>query len=233
MNKADSVAKRVENVIANLPDVATYQVTVGSGGAFASLSGGGSNTAIFSITANENADQTTFQNTLQSRLNALSNLGGTLSVSTGKSGPSNATVQINVQASDSHVLSQTAQQVKNALSHISGLTDVTSNLTEATPEFDVLVNPQLALKYGMTAAQVAQQVRSIYSGSIVTKIALNGTEQNVDLFIGSAGTTVDQINNLLIQTSFGNVPVSSLATVEQTNGPTQITHINTKPNRDD
>ena len=79
----------------------------------------------------------------------------------------------------------------------------------------------------MTAAQVAQDVRSIYSGSTVTKIALNGTEQDVDLYIGSPGTTVDQINNLLIQTSFGNVPVSSLATVEQTNGPTQITHINT------
>jgi HAE1 family hydrophobic/amphiphilic exporter-1 len=227
LDKADSVAKRVENVIANLPNVATYQVTVGSGGAFASLSGGGSNTATFSITANASADKTAFQNTLQSRVNAIKNLGGTLSVSAGNAGPSNATVQINVQASDSQVLSQAAQQVKNALSHISGLTNVTSNLTEATPEIDVRVDPQLALKYGMTAAQVAQGVRSIYSGSTVTKITLNGTEQDVDLFIGSPGTTVDQINNLLIQTPFGNVPVSSLATVEQTDGPTQITHINT------
>ncbi len=227
LDKADSVAKRVENVIAKLPNVATYQVTVGSGGAFASLSGGGSNTANFSITANASADQTEFQNMLQSYLDALDNLGGTLSVSAGNAGPSNATVQINVQASDSQVLSQAAQQVKNALAHISGLTNITSNLTEASPEFDVIVNPQLALKYGMTAAQVAQDVRSIYSGSTVTKIALNGTEQDVDLYIGSPGTTVDQINNLLIQTSFGNVPVSSLATVEQTNGPTQITHINT------
>jgi HAE1 family hydrophobic/amphiphilic exporter-1 len=140
---------------------------------------------------------------------------------------SNATVQINVQASDSQVLSQAAQQVENAVSHISGLTDVTSNLTEAIPEIDVRVNPQSALKYGMTVAQVAQQVCSIYSGTTVTKITLNGTEQDVDLFIGTPGTTVDQIKNLLIQTSFGNVPVSSLATVEQTNGPTQITHINT------
>ena len=227
LDKADSVAKQVENVIANLPNVETYQVTVGSGGALASLSGGGSNTATFSITANASADQAVFQNTLQGSINTLKNLGGTLSVSVGNAGPSNATVQINVQASDSQVLSQVAQQVKNALAHISGLTDVTSNLTEATPEIDVVVNPQLALKYGMTAAQIAQDVRSIYSGSTVTKITLNGTEQDVDLFIGSPGTTVDQINNLLVQTPLGNVPVSDLATVEQTNGPTQITHINT------
>ena len=106
LNKADSVAKRVENVIAKLPNVATYQVTVGSGGAFASLSGGGSNTANFSITANASADQTAFQDMLQSHLDALDNLGGTLSVSVGNAGPSNATVQINVQASDSQVLSQ-------------------------------------------------------------------------------------------------------------------------------
>jgi len=229
LDQADSVAKKVENVIANLPDVATYQVIVGSGGGFSSLSGGGSNTASFSITTNANADQTAFQNTLHSRFNALKkkNLGGNLTVSAGNSGPSNANVQINVRASDDQVLRQAAQKVKDAVSHVSGVTDVTSNLTDATPEIDVLVNPQLALKYGMTAAQVAQSVRSVYSGSTVTKITLNGTQQDVDLFIGSPGTTVDQINGLLIQTPLGNVQVSDLATVEQTDGPTQITHINT------
>jgi len=227
LDQADSVAIKVENVIANLPDVATYQVTVGSGGGFSSLSGGGSNTASFSITTNASADQTALQKTLHSRLNALKNLGGTLTVSAGNSGPSNANVQINVRASDDQVLRQAAQKVKGAVSHVSGVTDVTSNLTDATPEIDVLVNPQLALKYGMTAAQVAQSVRSVYSGSTVTKITLNGTQQDVDLFIGSPGTTVDQINGLLIQTPLGNVQVSDLATVEQTGGPTQITHINT------
>src|SRR5260370_33056593 len=79
----------------------------------------------------------------------------------------------------------------------------------------------------MTAAQVAQTVRSVYSGSTVTKITLNGTQQNVNLFIGSPRTTVDQIQGLLIQTPLGNVQLSNLATVEQTGGPTQITHINT------
>lgn len=227
LDKADSAAKQVENVIANLPDVETYQVTVGSGGQFSALTGGGSNTASFSITANANADQTAFQNTLRGRLNALKNLGGTVTLSAGNSGPSNASVQINVQASDDQMLRRASQQVKDAVSHVNGLTDITSNLTNATPEIDVLVNPQLALRYGMTAAQVAQNVRSIYSGATVTKITLNGTQQDVDLFIGSPATTVDQIKGLFIQTPLGNVPISNLATVEQTDGPTQITHINT------
>ncbi|HEX3640037.1 MAG TPA: efflux RND transporter permease subunit, partial [Ktedonobacteraceae bacterium] len=227
LDKADSVAKQVENVIAELPNVDTYQVTVGAGGQFSSLSGGGSNTATFSITASASADQTAFQDTLRSRINALKNLGGTLSVSAGNSGPSNASVQLNVQASNDQTLRQASQRVKDTVSHVNGLTDVTSNLTDATPEIDVLVNPQLALKYGMTAAQVAQTIRAVYSGSTVTKITLNGTQQNVNLFIGSPGTTVDQIQGLLIQTPLGNVQVSDLATVEQTDGPTQITHINT------
>lgn len=227
LDKANSVAKQIENVIASLPNVDTYQVTVGSGGQFSSLSGGGSNTASFSITANASADQTAFQNTLRSRLNALKNLGGTVTFSAGNSGPSNASVQINVQASDDQTLRRASQQVKDAVSHVSGVTDITSNLTDATPEIDVLVNPQLALRYGMTAAQVAQDVRAIYSGSTVTKITLNGTQQNVNLFIGSPATTIDQIKGLLIQTPLGNVQVSDLATVEQTDGPTQITHINT------
>ncbi len=224
LDKADSIAKQVEHVIATLPHVETYQVTVGSGGQFASLSGGGSNTASFSITANASADQTVFENTLRTRLKGLKNLG-TLTVSAGNSGPSNSTIQLNIQSSSDQALRQATQQVKNAISHVHGLSDITSNLTDATPQINVLVDPQLAIKYGMTSIQVAQSVRSIYSGSTVTKITLNGTQQNVDLFIGSPATTVDQIKALVIQTPLGNVAISDLATVEQTSGPTQITHI--------
>ncbi|GCE23831.1 hypothetical protein KDK_76310 [Dictyobacter kobayashii] len=56
------------------------------------------------------------------------------------------------------------------------MTDVASNLSDAVPQIEINVDPQKALKYGMTAAQVAQNLRSIYSGTTgVTKITLDGT----------------------------------------------------------
>ena len=117
--------------------------------------------------------------------------------------------------------------VYDTVSQASGVSDVTSNLTDAVPQIDVQVDPVKATKLGMTPAQVAQAVRGIYSGSTVTHITLNGTQQDVDLFLGTPATSLEDIRNLLIPTTTGTAKLSDLANVQKTNGPTQITHIDT------
>ncbi len=225
LDKTNDAAKQVENAISGIPHIKTYQTTVGSGGMFSSLSGGsGTNSATFSISSDPNADQTQFLNTLRDRLNPLKSLG-TLTVSASQGGPGNSNLEVDVQAADETTLQQASQQVLNVVSKTSGLTDVTSNLSSGTPQIEVNVDAQKALKYGMTAAQVAQNLRLVYSGSTVSTITLNGTQQNVEVFFGSQANTVDGIKNLTIPTTLGNAKVSDLATVQQVNGPTQITHI--------
>jgi HAE1 family hydrophobic/amphiphilic exporter-1 len=226
LDTTNSSAQKIEQVIQNLAGVKTYQVSVGSGGGFAALSGGGTNAASFSITTKDGTDNTAFEKTLRDKLATFKNLG-TLTVSGSQGGPSSSNIEVDVKSANSNTLSQASQQVENALGKISGLTDITSNLANQVPQIQINVDSEKALKNGMTAAQVAQNVRLVYSGTTVSHITLNGTQQDVDLYVGTPATTVKDIQNLLIPTTTGTVKVGDLATVSQVNGPVQITHINT------
>ncbi|GHO83663.1 efflux RND transporter permease subunit [Dictyobacter formicarum] len=229
LQKTDEAARQVEQTLQGLPHVLTRQTVVGSAGAFSSFFGGsGTNTATFALTADANADQAAFEKDLRNRLNSIKTVG-TLTVSAGGGGGggfNGSNLEVDVKASDDATLRAASQQVKGEVAKISGLTDVSSNLSDAVPQIEINVDPQKALKYGMTAAQVAQNLRSIYSGTTgVTKITLNGTQLDVNLYYGTPVTTVDKIRNLTIPTTLGSAKVSDLATVQSANGPTQITHI--------
>lgn len=229
LQKTNEAAQKVENALRTLPHLKISQTIVGSGGAFSTFSGrSGTNSATFSLVTDDNADQSIFAKDLTKSLNSLKDQG-TLTQSAGSSGGfSGSNLEVDVKATDEATLRTASQQVANEVSKISGLTDVSSNLSDAVPQIEVNVDPTRAAKYGMTAAQVAQSLRAIYTGApSVTKITLNGTQQDVNIYLGTPVTTVDKISNLSIQTTLGSAKISDLATVKNANGPTQITHIDT------
>jgi HAE1 family hydrophobic/amphiphilic exporter-1 len=228
LNVTNAAAQKVEAVLNGMPNIQAYQVTVGSGGSgFSSLQGnsGGSNSASFSVTSDPNADQTAFQQTLQDRLNALTGVG-TLSFSGSSSGLNASTIDVNVQSSDQQALRHGAQQVLDAVKQVPNTSNITSNLTDNQPLINVQVDPQKALAYGLTAAQVGQSLREVYTGTTVTTVTFNNQQLNVNLLLGSPANTIDAMNNLLLPTQTGTVKLGAIATVTQVEGPTQITHVN-------
>jgi HAE1 family hydrophobic/amphiphilic exporter-1 len=77
----------------------------------------------------------------------------------------------------------------------------------------------------LTAAQVGQELRAVYSGTTVTKITLGGTQQDVNIQLGTPADTVQGMQALLIPGPTGNVRLGDMAVVTQINGPAQITHL--------
>ncbi len=219
-------AQQVENVLRNMPQIQHYQVTIGSVGTFGSLRGatGSSNAATFSITTDPNADQTAFQQELQNRLDALTGVGA-LQFSGSSSGLNSSSIAVNIQAQDQATLAQATKQVTNAVSTVSDVTNVSSNLVGASPLINVQVDPAKAALHGLTATQVGQLLREVYTGMMVTTVNFNGQQENVNLQLGTPATTVTDMENMLLPTPTGYVKLSDVATVTQTLGPTQITHI--------
>jgi HAE1 family hydrophobic/amphiphilic exporter-1 len=230
LDVTDKAAQQVENVLSSMPQIKHYQVTIGSSGMFASLQGnsGSTNSANFSITTDPNADQAAFQSDLQKRLNALSGVG-TVQLSASSGGFNSSSVSVNIQAPDQATLTSATQQVLGAFSKVSDITNITSSLTNAAPLIDVQVDPQKALNHGLTAAQVGQLLRQVYTGTTVMTVNFNGSQEDVDLQLGTPATTVQDMNNLLLPAQVGQqtawVKLSDVATVKSTLGPTQITHI--------
>jgi HAE1 family hydrophobic/amphiphilic exporter-1 len=226
LQQTDQAARQVEAVLASVPGIQTYQVTIGSSGSVASsFSGGsGSNSASYAITTDPNVDQVTLQQTVQNRLHQLSGVG-TITLSAASQGFNSSGLQVNVQASDDQTLRTATQLVLNAVKQAPNTTDVTGDLADASPLINVQVDPTRALLHGLTAAQVGQELRAVYSGTTVTKVTLGGTQEDVDIQLGTPATTVQGMQNLLIPGPTGNVRLGDIATVTQTYGPPQITHL--------
>jgi HAE1 family hydrophobic/amphiphilic exporter-1 len=231
LDVTDKAAQQVENVLNSLmPPIQHYQVTIGSTGTFAQISGaaGGTNSASFSITTDPNADQNAFQTDLQNRLNALSGVG-TLKLSASSGGFNSSGVAVNIQAPDQDTLAQATQQVLDAFSKVHNITNISSNLTAAAPLYNVQVDPQKAAAHGLTAQQVAALLREVYTGTTVTTVNFNGEQEDVNLFLGTPATTLADMQNLQLPAQVGQqtvwVKLSDVANVQSTLGPTQITHL--------
>ena len=227
LQQTDQAAQQVEAVLANVQGVQTYQMTIGSSGSFASsFSGGsGSNSATYAVTTDPNADQIALQQTVQDRLHALTGVG-TITLSAASQGFNSSNLAVNVQASDDQTLRAATQLVLDAVKQAPNTTDVSSNLADASPLINVQVDPSRALLHGLTAAQVGQELRGVYSGTTVTKITIGGEQQDVNIQLGTPANSVQGMQNLLIPAPTGNVRLGDIAVVTQINGPTQITHLN-------
>ncbi|HET8844900.1 MAG TPA: efflux RND transporter permease subunit, partial [Ktedonobacteraceae bacterium] len=232
LDVTDKATQQVEGVLNSMmpSPIQHYQVNVGGSGGLASLQGnsGGSNSAKFSITTDPAADQQAFQQNLQKSLNALAD-AGTIQLSTSSGGFNSSGVAVNVSAPDEATLRDATQQVMNAFSKVADITDINSNLSDASPLINVQVDPTRALLHGLTAFQVGQLLGEVYNGSTVTTVNFNGESEDVKLQLGTPATTVDDMKNLLLPAQLGQqvvyVKLGDVATVTRTLGPTQITHI--------
>ncbi|HLI71643.1 MAG TPA: efflux RND transporter permease subunit [Ktedonobacteraceae bacterium] len=234
LDVTNKAAQQVECILSSTPQIQNYQAIIGSSGTFASPAGapGDSNSALFSITTDPNADQAAFQATLQDRLNALTS-AGKLQLLSSSSGFDSSNVSVNVQALDQATLTSATQQVLDAFSKVPNITNITSSLAAASPFINVQVDPNKAATYGLTAQQVGTDLRDVYSGQMIMTVNFNGRQESVYLQLGTPNgkpaTTVAEMNDLLLPATSGQqtafVKLRNIATITQTLGPTQITHI--------
>ena len=90
---------------------------------------------------------------------------------------------------------------------------------------NIQVDPTKALFHGLTAVQVGQDLRTVYSGTTLTKVTLGTTQEDVVIQLGTPATTVQEMQNLLDPGPTGNVRLGDVATITRTYGPPQITHL--------
>ncbi|MFL5646140.1 MAG: efflux RND transporter permease subunit [Chloroflexota bacterium] len=110
------------------------------------------------------------------------------------------------------------------------LVNLKSNLVKATPEVQVTVDPNKAIAVGMTAAQVAGQVRGALVAQTATSIqsADGQTVQVVVQLDPAAVASVDDLKILPVGT-VATVPLETIATVEQVEVQGSITRIDQRP----
>ena len=141
-------------------------------------------------------------------------------------------VSIQVKGEDMDTLQELAGQIGEKLEEIDGLTEIENGLEEATPEYRMVVNKKKAAEYGLTVAQVYQEVQgALAEASSATRLSTDGKEYPVYVKDEEEEQyTLKDINNLTIEGSKGeekvDVKISRLADVEDTYSLSAINRIN-------
>lgn len=222
----DAAAKKVEDVLAGMDDVESYQVTVGGGNALAGGfgGGGGADRASYSVTIREGADTPRIEQALREKLDGLSGVGE-VRAGGGGGGFSSDTVQVIVQAPDATSLQTSADAVKAMMGQVTGLRDVASNLEASAPRVEVRVDREKAAAKGLTEAQIGQSVAQAFRGAPLGQLTLDGRASDLVMRVGDVPKDVEEIEDLPLQTATGLVKLSSVADVEEVAGPTQVTRV--------
>ncbi len=123
--------------------------------------------------------------------------------------------------------------VMAALADNADLLNLKSDLSKGTPEIQVTPDPNKAIAVGLTAAQVAQEVRAALVGTTATRIVIGQSGDAVDVFVQAdpaSVTSVEDLGKLPVGTVV-KAPLNTVATVEDVSAQGSITRIDESPGR--
>jgi hydrophobic/amphiphilic exporter-1 (mainly G- bacteria), HAE1 family len=118
-----------------------------------------------------------------------------------------------------------------ALSDNAELLNLKSDLSKGTPEIQVTPDPNKSIMVGLTAAQVAQEVRAALVGSVATRVVIDDNGATADIFVELDPAAVGSVEDLqaLPVGTVAKVPLGSIATVAQVDAQGSITRIDQSP----
>ena len=136
-----------------------------------------------------------------------------------------------VSSDDPGLVESTTDEVLAALEDRDDLINLKSDLVKATPEIQITVDPNKALAVGMTAAQVAGEVRTALSPTVATQVTIEGETDPVDIVLQLDPETVTSVEDLqaLPVGTTTKAPLGQIATVEQVDVQGSITRIDQAP----
>lgn len=229
-------AQEAEAILIGVDEVELVETSIpGEGEAgfqalVAAFSGRPANSARLTVRLEDSADLAAATNRLSEALAPVKADGYDVAVSQTAGFTSN-NLNVIVSGENAGAVAEANDAVMAALADNASLLNLKSDLSKGTPEIVVQPNPEAAFGVGLTAAQVAQEVRNALVGSSVTRIAVEDSEATVDVFVQldpDAVATLDELRDLPVGTVM-KVPLRQIATVEQVDAQGSITRIDGSP----
>jgi HAE1 family hydrophobic/amphiphilic exporter-1 len=232
----DLSTREVEEFLYNYGPVSSFVTTVGAGSSF-NESGGGRNTKIANITVllDKERDKTSTEivDDLRIKLAPIKSAG--IKVAQGNNGPpSSDPVVIQFLGDDLNELTLAASKAEKLLNDIPGTLDVVTTLRNDGTQFRITIDRTKAAQAGLSAARVAQLLRTAVSGATATTIKKQSEDIDVlvklDLnaaFVNPEDTnktTIDSIKQIPIATPQGTVIMGSLISVSVEESRAVISH---------
>ncbi len=139
---------------------------------------------------------------------------------------SGQSIKIELIGDDLDKSTEIANNIINAISEVNGIREPRLSRDDSNPELKIYVNREIAAKMGINVNTIANIVKTSFAGTTATTMTPSGsdvTDIDVKVQLGEPDRlNIDDINRLMIPTASGMTPISSIATVERSYGPTEI-----------
>jgi HAE1 family hydrophobic/amphiphilic exporter-1 len=191
----------------------------------AATTGRAPNAARMTVRLSSNSELATAKEQLATLLKPIGGDGWTVTIEEiGFSAGSNA-ISVIITGDRAADVESASDLIVATLLKNNDLSNVKSDLVKAGRQIEITVNPSKAAGVGLSAAQVAGEVRNLLVGTQLGQVTVNGEKVNLSMKIDSSLMT--DINALRAYQVGGavKVPLAAIAAVEELSVPSSITRI--------
>jgi len=131
-------------------------------------------------------------------------------------------IAIKIFGEDLDSLRGQADVLRARLAAIPGIADLQIEKQVLAPQIKVRVDYAAAARYGVPAPQVLTTLQSLVEGEKVTQIVEGSRRFALVVRLPESARSVEGLSQILIETPNGSIPLSKIATIEDSDGPNQI-----------
>lgn len=131
-------------------------------------------------------------------------------------------IAIKIYGEDLDGLRSQAEALRARLAAIPGIADLQVEKQVLAPQIKVRVDYAAAAQYGVPASQILATLQGLVEGERVTQIVEGSRRFALVVRVPESARSVEGLGQILIETPLGRVPLSKLATIEDGDGPNQI-----------
>src|SRR5690625_3455869 len=176
--------------------------------------GGGGNQSTIAVTVDIDTDVTEVEDLLRERLNELDD-PETIRVEAGSSGFSASSLEVVIQANDDETLQDLAAEVEQRMREMDDTSDVSNNFAEKIKTIDIAVDRVAATEAGTSEQEVGQFVATALNGIPAGELDTADGQLDIVIETGPAPQTVEDLNQVVIPTAAGMVPLAQLAEITE------------------
>lgn len=133
-----------------------------------------------------------------------------------------AQIAVKVFGDDTDTLRSLAEQLREGLSGIPGLVDLTVEKQVLIPQITVRIDHGKAAQAGLSPGEAVRILQALTDGAHGAEIVDGTRRYDLVVRLPDGARSPQDLARTLIDTPSGRLPVSSIATVEETDGPNQI-----------
>ncbi|RZL61491.1 MAG: efflux RND transporter permease subunit [Variovorax sp.] len=131
-------------------------------------------------------------------------------------------IAIKIFGEDLDALRGQADVLRAKLAAIPGIADLQIEKQVLAPQIKVRIDYAAAAQYGLPAPQVLTTLQSLVEGEKVAQIVEGGRRFALVVRLPETARSIEGLGQILIETPTGRIPLSKIATIEDGDGPNQI-----------